>query len=84
MNPKFSEENRKVVQNDVGGPVEAAHAQRIIAALASEEFHRLVDERLRAELQIGFDEADAGEVAEWDVDEILREAHLRHSLRATS
>jgi hypothetical protein len=34
-------------------------------------------------LQIGFDQADAGDVAEWDVEEILAEAHRRHASRTS-
>lgn len=35
------------------------------------------DEVLRRELQVGFDQADAGDVADWDVEEMLRNAHRR-------
>ncbi|WP_417393470.1 hypothetical protein [Gimesia sp.] len=41
-----------------------------------------MDDELRRELQIGFDEADAGQVAEWDVESILKEAHLRHAAKS--
>lgn len=86
MTPKLSEEQRQAIQNRDGGPVEVEddRTQRVYVLVARDEFHRLVEEQLRAELQVGFDQADAGDVEEWNVEEMLQEAHLRHSSRATS
>lgn len=33
------------------------------------------DEELRRELQMAFDQADRGELAEWDVEEFLQQMH---------
>ena len=86
MTPKLSEEQRQAIQNRDGGPVEVEddRTQRVYVLVARDEFHRLVEEQLRAELQVGFDQADAGDSGEWDVDEMLQEAHLRYSKKATS
>lgn len=37
----------------------------------------LTEQELRRELQIGFDQCAVGEEDDWDVDEILKEAHRR-------
>ncbi|MDB5387331.1 MAG: hypothetical protein JWM11_2977 [Planctomycetaceae bacterium] len=86
MIPKLSEEQRRVIQNRDGGPVEVEddRTQRVSVLVARDEFHRLVEEQLRAELQVGFDQADAGDVGEWSVEEMLQEAHPRNSLKASS
>ena len=34
-----------------------------------------IDDELRRQLQIGFDQADRGELEEWDVDEFLDRMH---------
>ena len=81
MAPKLSEEQRQAIVDRQCRPVEVEddYTQRVYVLVARDEFHRLVDEHLRRELQIGFDQADAGDVDDWDVEEILQEAHQRHS-----
>lgn len=37
------------------------------------------DEELRRQLQIGFDQADRGELEEWDVEEFLGRMDQRHT-----
>jgi Tol biopolymer transport system component len=39
----------------------------------------LLDQWLRRELQIGFEQADRGESQPWDVESTLAEAHRRHA-----
>ncbi len=39
----------------------------------------IVEEQLRQELQIGFGQADAGDIEEWNVEEMFEEAHRRFS-----
>lgn len=86
MTPKLSEEQRQAIQNRDGGPVEVEddRTQRVYVLVARDQFHRLVEEQLRAELQVGFDQADAGDVDEWNVEEMVQEAHQRHSSKAAS
>lgn len=81
MTPKLSEEQRQAIVDCQGRPVEVEddRTQRVYVLVARDEFHRLVDEKLRRELQIGFDQADAGDVGDWDIAEMLQEAHRRHS-----
>lgn len=81
MTPKLSEEQRQAIDDRQGRPVEVEddRTQRVYVLVARDEFHRLVEEQLRRELQIGFDQADAGDVGDWDVDEMLQAAHQPHS-----
>ena len=41
----------------------------------------LLDQWLRRELQVGFDQSDRGESESWDVEATLQEAHRRHAER---
>ena len=86
MTPKLSEEQRQALDNHPDGPivVEDDQTQRIYVLVARDEFHRLVDAQLRAELRVGFDQADAGDVGAWDIEELLREAHQHNTLRTPS
>ena len=52
--------------------------------LPVEDARQLLDEWLRRELQIGFDQADRGESRPWDVEATLAEAHRRHAERLKS
>jgi hypothetical protein len=45
--------------------------------VARDDFQSLCDERLRRELEVGFEQADRGDVADWDLDEMLCEARRR-------
>lgn len=41
------------------------------------------DRWLREQLQVGFDEADRGDVAEWNLGEFLAKMHAQHSSNST-
>lgn len=86
MTPKLSDEQRQAIQNREGGPVEVEddRTQRVYVLVARDEFHRLVEEQLRRELQVGFNQADAGDVAAWDLDEMLQAARQRHAFDAAA
>ena len=45
--------------------------------LPIDEARRVLDERLRRELQVGFDQADRGEWVEWDPEKIKEEGRRR-------
>lgn len=86
MTPKLSDEQRLAIQDCDGRPVEVEddRTRRVYIIVARDEFQRLVEEQLRAELQVGFDQADAGDLGDWDAEEMRQEAHRRHSSKATS
>ncbi len=81
MTLKLSEEQCRAIQHHDGGPVEVedSSTHRVYVLVDRDKFQLLVEERLRAELQIGFDQADSNDVDEWDVEDMLRDAHLRHT-----
>lgn len=80
MRPKLSEEQRQAIRKTHGGPVEVEDdpTHRVYIIVARDEFHQLVEEQLRQELQIGFDQADAGDIGEWNIETLLAEAYRRH------
>lgn len=86
MTIKLPEEMRQAIQDRDGGPVEVEDdlTHRVYVLVARDDLQRLVDEQLRQDLQIGFDQADAGDVEEWNAGEMLEEAHRRHSLGPNS
>ncbi|QDT93064.1 hypothetical protein [Gimesia algae] len=84
MAPEITEEMRQALNQQPDRPlkIEDDQTQKTYLLIPQENFRQWVDAELRRELQIGFDEADAGEVAEWDVESILKEAHLRHAAKS--
>lgn len=45
---------------------------------------KLTDEQwLHEQLQVGFDEADRGQLAEWDLEAFLAKMHRQHAERTT-
>jgi bifunctional DNA-binding transcriptional regulator/antitoxin component of YhaV-PrlF toxin-antitoxin module len=79
MAPKLTDEQRQALESRPGEPVEVEddRSQRIYILVARDDFRHLLDEQLRRQLQIGFDQADQGDVEDWDVDEMLSEARRR-------
>ena len=86
MSTKLSEEQRQAIESSRGGPVEVRddRTQQVYVLVARDQFRRLVEEQLRRELQIGFDQADAGDVASWNVEEMLQEARRRQASSSPS
>jgi hypothetical protein len=85
MSPKITQEQRDAILANPDCPVEIEDDQtkRIYVLVPKDGFRRMVDDALRRELQIGFDQADAGDVADWDIEEILAEARRRHGVQAS-
>lgn len=83
MTPKITAEQRKALEREPGKPLELPddQTQKVYVMVAKDDFTQMVDQELRRLLQIGFDQADAGDVGAWDVEEVLREAHRRHAER---
>jgi hypothetical protein len=83
MVPKLSDEQRQSIESKHGGPIEVRddRTQRVYVLVDRDDFRQMVENQLRRELQIGFDQADAGDVAAWSVDEMLREARRRQPFK---
>lgn len=79
MAPKLTDEQRQALEARPGQPVEIEddRTQRVYLLVARDDVQTLLDERLRRELQVGFEEAERGDVGDWDIDEMLREARRR-------
>jgi hypothetical protein len=79
MAPKLTDEQRQALESRPGRPVEVEddRTQRVYILVARDDFQSLFDERLRRELEVGFEQADKGEVEDWDLDEMLNEARRR-------
>lgn len=81
MTLKLTDEQSQAVGANPDQPIEFhdERTRKIYVLVEKDDLRRVIDETLRRELQIGFDQADSGDVADWDVDEILAEAHRRHA-----
>lgn len=84
MSPKLSDEQREAIERQHGGPIEVRddRTEQVYVLVGRDQFRQLVEEQLRRDLQIGFDQADGGDVAAWNVEEVLREARRRQSSQA--
>jgi hypothetical protein len=60
MAPKLTDEQRLALESRPGQPVEIEddHTQRVYILVARDDFQSLCDERLRRELEVGFEQAD--------------------------
>lgn len=76
VTPKLSDEQREAIESKHGGPIEVRddRTQHVYVLVGRDQFQQLVEEQLRRDLQIGFDQADAGDVAAWNVEEVLQAA----------
>jgi hypothetical protein len=80
MTLPLTDEMRAAIRQQADGPIclEDAQTRDTFVLVELDEYRRLVDERLRRDLQVGFSQADRGEVAPWNVDEFLAKAHSLH------
>lgn len=69
-----SEQFRQLQSQRVPVFVEDPASQAKYVILSQEEYRRILDEELRKELQVAFDEADAGEEEDWSLDAFLAKA----------
>lgn len=80
--PKLTEEMRRALAQQPGIPLEIEDeaTRQLYLIIPKEAFGQLVDEQLRRQLQIGFDQADAGDVVDWDIDAFLDRMHRQHGI----
>lgn len=83
MIAKLTEEQRQALQDRPGGPVEVEDDQtrKLYVLVAKDDFRQMVDEELRRQLQVGLDQADRGELEEWDVEQFLGRMHRQHEAK---
>ena len=85
--PKLTTEQRQAVLSQPGGFTRVLddETHKVYFLIEEARANELFDQWLREQLQVGFDEAERGEVAEWSVDEFLdkmRRQHARGTVQA--
>jgi hypothetical protein len=85
MTPKLDNELSEALRRQ-GGPLEVQdeHGQSRYVILAKDEYRQLVEHEFRQWLQVALDQEARGEATEWNLDEVLAEAHRRHDARQAS
>ena len=80
MTPRLSDEQRQALSDQAGAPLEVEDelTRKVYVIVPKDDFRRMVDDELRWQLQIGFDQADRGELEEWSVDDFLKRMHEQH------
>ena len=76
---KITDELRDAIEQEQGLPVklEDDKTKKVYLLVDKENAQNLFDQWLRRELQIGFDQADRGEVVPWDPERIKAEGRHR-------
>jgi hypothetical protein len=79
--PKLSDDQRRALEEQSGSPVKVEDEQtrQVYILVAQEEFARMANDELRRELQVGFDQAERGQMTDWNPEEIKTEGRRRIS-----
>ena len=82
--PKLTEEQRQAIQSHPGGliRVEDEQTRRVYVLIEESRANELCQQWLHEQLQQGFDAADRGDVAEWDLATFLARMHDEHQRTA--
>jgi hypothetical protein len=85
MTPKLDFELSEALRRQ-GGPLEVQDEQGLsrYVILTRDEYRQLVEHEFRQWLQVGLDQEARGEAGDWNVDEVLAEAHRRYDARQAS
>jgi len=83
--PKLTDEQREAVGGYPGDftRVEDDQTHKVYLLIEESRAKELYERWLREQLQVGFDEADRGQLAEWDLEAFLAKMHRRHDERTT-
>jgi len=86
MAPKLTDELRAAIREQPGLPlrVEDEQTKKVYLLIEESEAPQLYEHWLRRELQAGFDQADRGELVDWDPDRIKAEGRRRLAEERTS
>jgi len=79
--PKLTNEQRQALLSQPGGftRVEDDQTQKVYLLIEEAQASGLYDRWLREQLQAGFDDAERGQLAEWDLEEFLAKTHRQHA-----
>ena len=85
MMPRLDNELSETLRRQ-GGPLEVQDEQGLshYVILTKDEYRQLVEHEFRQWLQVGLDQEARGEATEWNLDEVLAEAHRRADARQAS
>jgi hypothetical protein len=80
MTLPITDEMRAAIDQHAGDLIclQDQQSHRTFVLLDLDEYRRLVDQRLRRELDVGFAQAERGDVAPWNVEEFLKKARELH------
>ncbi len=83
--PKLTDEQRQAIEVHPGDftRVEDDRTDKVYFLIEESRAKELYDRWLREQLQVGFDEADRGQLAEWDLEAFLANMHRQHAERTT-
>jgi hypothetical protein len=78
--PKLTAEQLRAIEAQPSGftRVEDDRTQKSYLIIEEAQAMHLYEQWLRDQLQIGFDQADRGELAEWNLDQFLAKMHQQH------
>ena len=81
--PKLTDEQRQAIRVQLGDftRVEDDQTHKFYFIIEESRANELYQQWLQEQLQVGFDEADRGEVAEWDLEAFLANMHRQHAER---
>ena len=81
--PKLTDEQRQAMLLHSGDftRVEDDQTQKVYLLIEESRANELYQHWLREQLQVGFDEADRGQLAEWDLEAFLANMHRQHAGR---
>jgi hypothetical protein len=75
--PRLTDEQRHAIDSHPGEftRVEDDQTRKVYLSIEEKRAAELYDRWLREQLTVGFDQADRGELAEWNLDEFLAKMH---------
>ena len=81
--PKLTDEQRQAMRLQPGDytRVEDDQTQKVYFLIEESRANELYQHWLREQLQVGFDEAARGQLAEWDLEAFLANMHRQHAGR---
>lgn len=83
INPKLTDEMRRALAAKAGGPIAVVDelTGEHYALMSKDDYCRLNDEYVRRELKVSIDQVARGEVSDFNMDDLLAEAHRRYNAR---
>lgn len=83
MTPRLNNELSEALRQQQGNPLEVhdEQGQQSYVIVSKQDYQLLLERKFQEWLHVGLDQEARGAFAEWNVDEVLREAHRRADAR---